>query len=278
MKNKKQLDQTNVQTLLDAIQDGYEEELKSKNLEIEKLKIEIDVLKDSNKSLLNKKASISSALIEAVDKAKEIENSSKKVYELKLQHLNALYCKWEKLLDEMIQKYPNIVETKKIANMVSDFKASIINVISDDFGLNKDIETKQSSGELKELLNKIGGKTNKSTKTNIAQVTKIKRKAKETNSEYENLQNKPTKIKPIVDMTLENSDYETLADKFLNDNRDEASEALSKAVCSKTSVNDPYAFPEVNESGFDLEEAINPKDDLEQIMRSFDFFEENDNI
>ena len=50
-------------------------------------------------------------------------------------------------------------------------------------------------------------------------------------------------------------------------------EWLNKAVCSKVAKDDPYAYPDVNESGFDLEEAVNPKDDLEEIMKSFDFYE-----
>ena len=36
------------------------------------------------------------------------------------------------------------------------------------------------------------------------------------------------------------------------------------------------AIPEVNESGFDLKEAINPKDDLDEIMKAFDFFDPNE--
>lgn len=34
-------------------------------------------------------------------------------------------------------------------------------------------------------------------------------------------------------------------------------------------------YPTPNESGFDLKEAVNPKDDLEEIMRAFDFYDEN---
>lgn len=34
-------------------------------------------------------------------------------------------------------------------------------------------------------------------------------------------------------------------------------------------------YPTPNESGFDLKEAVNPKDDLEEIMRAFDFYDED---
>jgi hypothetical protein len=31
-------------------------------------------------------------------------------------------------------------------------------------------------------------------------------------------------------------------------------------------------YPKPNETGFDLEDALNPKEDLEEIMKAFDFF------
>ena len=34
-------------------------------------------------------------------------------------------------------------------------------------------------------------------------------------------------------------------------------------------------YPTPNESGFDLKEAVNPKDDLEEIMKAFDFYDED---
>ena len=34
-------------------------------------------------------------------------------------------------------------------------------------------------------------------------------------------------------------------------------------------------YPTPNESGFDLKEAVNPKDDLEEIMKAFDFYNDD---
>ena len=33
-----------------------------------------------------------------------------------------------------------------------------------------------------------------------------------------------------------------------------------------------FAFPEPNETGYDYREAIHPKEELDEIMKSFDFF------
>ena len=39
-----------------------------------------------------------------------IENSSKNVYNLKIQELEILYKRWEKVLNEIVKKYPNLDE------------------------------------------------------------------------------------------------------------------------------------------------------------------------
>lgn len=64
-------------------------------------------------------------------------------------------------------------------------------------------------------------------------------------------------IKPIYDGELEAGDnYATLADKFLSTKpEDEKARSIKQ-----------------QDSGFDLKEAINPKDDLAEIMKAFDFF------
>ena len=53
----------------------YEDELAEKDKEITRLRVEVEALRSGQKHLASKKASISNALVDAVDKAKEIENS-----------------------------------------------------------------------------------------------------------------------------------------------------------------------------------------------------------
>lgn len=67
-------------------------------------------------------------------------------------------------------------------------------------------------------------------------------------------------IRPIYDGKVEDGeDYQTLADKFLSTKPDEENHRSIKQ----------------QDSGFDLKEAINPKDDLAEIMKAFDFFNDN---
>ena len=259
----------------------YEDELRAKDKEIKELKDQLEVFKFTQKHLAQKKSSISNALIAAVDKAKEIEDSSKKVYELKVAQINALYSRYEKLLDEMLQKHPDLVETEGVRNMVSSFKESITEAISEDLGVEKSLNKQTSGDQIRVLLNRVNSP--KSQLSKLDRPVKIERKktqtslknVKESGEEKQNAVEKQTRIKPISSITMSNDDkYETLADKFLNSNDDESSDALGRAIYSKKSAVDPYAFPEVNESGFNLEEAINPTEGLEQIMKSFDFYED----
>ena len=114
MKQDKEKSRQENEYLISIITKKYEDELAEKDKEITRLRVEVEALRSGQKHLASKKASISNALVAAVDKAKEIENSSKKVYELKINQLSALQARWEKLLEEMLQKYPNLVETENV--------------------------------------------------------------------------------------------------------------------------------------------------------------------
>ena len=76
---------------------------------------------------------------------------------------------------------------------------------------------------------------------------------------------KSSLIKPIYQSKIDGK-YENLADKFLSE-QDTMDTAYSNIITSKS-----RAVPEVNETGFDLKEAVNPKEDLDEIMKAFDFF------
>ena len=88
-------------------------------------------------------------------------------------------------------------------------------------------------------------------------------------TELSRIEDKAPLIKPIYENNLQDNEYENLADKFLSQD-DHEDTAYSNIITSKS-----RAVPEVNETGFDLKEAVNPKDDLDEIMKAFDFFNED---
>lgn len=86
-------------------------------------------------------------------------------------------------------------------------------------------------------------------------------------TELQKIEEKAELIKPITNLKLyENDNYETLADKYLTEGEDEDS-AYANFITKKN-----LGYPTPNESGFDLKEAVNPKQDLDEIMKAFDFF------
>jgi hypothetical protein len=55
-----------------------------------------------------------------------------------------------------------------------------------------------------------------------------------------------------------------MAENYLNSDEDMQS-VFARTITRKSA-------PKKNEGGFDLEDVLNPKEDLDEIMKAFDFF------
>ncbi len=247
------------------------EDLEQKN---QKLENELKFYQGQKKEIKEKNESISIALTAAVEKAKQIEKSSNNVYKLKIQQLNLLYSKWEKLLDEIVDKYPQIEQVENVQQLLTKFKDDIKNTLKDDFKLCSITSPVKTDNDTIRLLLK---KLNTYPKDEPIKTVKVERKqlSKDmltSQTELNRIEDKASLIKPICNTSLneKTTDGEDLADKFLEDDSIE-NNAYANIITSKVG-----AIPEVNESGFDLKEAINPKDDLDEIMKAFDFFDPNE--
>lgn len=235
----------------------FEKEIDAKNTEISLLKKEVEDAR-------SKENSVALALTAAIDKAKEIEESSQQIYKLKLEQLSMLYAKWEIMLSEMLKKSPDIVEVSNIKEDMENLKTSIKSALKDDFNIELITKT-PATDPIRHLLNKLMGTKFEGGAKKSSQVRTIQRKSPTSSqkTDLEKLEEK-TKIKPISNLTLEKDEgYENLVDKFLNSD-DKVPDTFAKIL----SVPD-YTK---NQGAFDLNEAINPKEDLEEIMKSFDFY------
>ena len=247
------------------------EDLEQKN---QKLENELKFYQGQKKEIKEKNESISIALTAAVEKAKQIEKSSNNVYKLKIQQLNLLYSKWEKLLDEIVDKYPQIEQVENVQQLLTKFKDDIKNTLKDDFKLCSITSPVKTDNDTIRLLLK---KLNTYPKNEPIKTVKVERKqlSKDmltSQTELNRIEDKASLIKPICNTSLneKTTDGEDRADKFLEEDGIE-NNAYANIIASKVG-----AIPEVNESGFDLKEAINPKDDLDEIMKAFDFFDPNE--
>lgn len=234
----------------------------------------LDKYLGKDKEIDDKNKSISIALTAAVEKARQIERSSKNVYKLKIQQLGLLYEKWEKLLNIILEKYPQIEGVENVNKLLTEFKDNIKSTLKEDYKLySMSTPMKNDTDKIKSLINKLSSYSNKDSLKEV----KVERKQLpkdmlSAQTELSRIEDKAPLIKPIYDGEDKlNGEYDNLADKFLSEN-DEQNNAYANIITSKV-----RAVPEVNESGFDLKEAINPKEDLDEIMQAFDFYHGDEN-
>lgn len=254
--------------------DKYFEELNNeKSVQLAEKEAEIDKLKTELLALQNKSDSIALALTAAIEKAKDIEESSKNIYKLKIEQLTILYSKWEMLLNEMLRKYPAVNGISNVKEDMIKLKNSISAALKDDFNV-EIMKTNPATDPIRTLLNKLTGMKARNLAEMKHKEIKLERKSKVSVSdktELVKLEEKAPNIKPIINIELtekDNGKYDNLVDKFL-DTDEENDSAFAKTLTNKNNAFVP------NESGFDLNECINPTDDLTEIMKSFDFYTAN---
>lgn len=229
-------------------------------------------IKERENEIKKNGENVALALTAAIEKAKQIENSSKNVYKLKIQQLSILYDRWEMMLNELLAKHSSLEDSHNIQKLIAGFKRAIENVVSQDYETTLNNE-KNSNDTMRRLLSKMSGYTKgEENKTAKIERNVLPRDLKTGQTELGRMEEK-VMIKPITDLTIEkNEHYETLVDKFLKEDFEQTPQYtnfMSKRL-------DNTDFPTPNESGFNLKEAVNPKDDLDEIMKSFDFFNDND--
>ena len=225
-------------------------ELKMKNLEQSK-----QLLETPNQE---KQENIAKALTVALEKAKQIETSWRNIYKLKIQQLDLLYSRFQSMFTESLERYPQLESIGNIKEVIDEFQNAVSLALQDDFNNNITSPVKTDNDTIRRLLSKMATYGKEQTEV---KVVKIRRK-KDVYFEDE------TNIKPIANTVVgEEENYSCPADKFL----DEKAEATYSNFLSKSDKNDLSP----NESGFDLKEAVNPTQDLEEIMKAFNFYTDN---
>lgn len=278
----------------------YEEKLSEQKDRVVALKNEVDNLNEKLSGFLHKDEQISKALIFAVEKSEQIENNAKTIYNLEIKRINALYSRWEELLLEIEDKCPEINKNRYINTLMEEFKNSIEEISDKSLTLNskgiKDELKKSSDDFIKNILNRMDYIVNSRT-LEVAQVksktVSEPKSAAQPTKITEKEQIIPSEKKPNARMNLinerlkkithakPNAKGESMADKYLNSNDDIAINAYAKNFAKRKleKTGDVFAYaeyPAPNESGFDLKEALNPKENLDEIMKSFDFFDDEE--
>ena len=242
--------------------------IKEKQSRINELREEnFKLIRDIN-SFRQKEESISNALLLATEKAKEIEEIAKLEYRLELKILDNFYKKWNDFFDELITRYPkmNDFSTK---NVLDNINEDIKDLIGGTFQSNKNLE----KNNVKDLINKLHSHSKNKERKKIP--LKINQKINqdiifesENEFEYQEQANKINNIKPISNLSISNDEkdeFENLVDKFLH-SENKISKGYEKSILN---TNKKSKYPKPNESGFDFEQALNPTDNLSEIMKGF---------
>lgn len=233
---------------------------------------ELEDVVDKLSRACQEKDMVNIKLATAVEKAKQIESSSNNLMSLKFKKFMVIYKTFEQSFASLFYNYPQLANISAIKNILTQFKNDVNSIMENDFksnSINAFVRTENDTIRL--LLNKMSSYA-KPSADNYVKSDKIKRNDSEKLiHKKEPAKPKSTEknilIKPISNLTLKTDEnYETIADKFLEDVDEKPSGAYEKII-AKISAK----FPVPNESGFDLKEAINPKDDLSTIMKSFNF-------
>ena len=190
------------------------------NLKVEnaRLKMMLEEQRESIKRLSGeiklheaKEQSISSAILFAVERSSQWDNSMRKLYELGIQRTRLLYARMERVLNELYSKYPELKKESKLKDMADKFRnIAEGNGISQDFGESK---APISEDPIRKLLNNIIS--------------------------------------------------------YIDDKKESKTLPRKSAVGSALdAINSEYASTP-SSSGFNINEALNPTEDLEDILKSF---------
>jgi len=246
--------------------------IKEKQSRIDELRLENFELTNKLNEFKNKEENISKALLVATTKAQEIEDLSKNKYQTEINSLKEFYNKWDNFFNELLRRYPKMedFDTNKVLKNIQD---DINNLLKTDYLIE---DSNLEKHEAKEILQKL--KTSK--KPNKKVTLKINKKIdenkiidSENNIEFMLEHNKVNNIKPITKLTLteeEKEEFDSLLDKFLHTDNN-VSKGYEKSILNKNKkkvLKSKIEIP-VNESGFDFNEALNPTDNLTDIMKGF---------
>ncbi len=276
--DKKGYNTQQVDNYINTLTLKYEEKLSEQKDRVFSMRNELNVLNERVQLYQAKDKQISKALVYAVEKADQIEASARKLYDLELKRIGILYNKWEELAEEIEAKYGTKDGDTRVDALIEEFKKGLQSICEQNQKIAKtsvkqDIKN-NSDSYIKNLLNKMDYVINKEPKSNT-------QKPKKQTTTLEQVHSKETtRVASIsgrlqslnVKMGSKTNGKGSPVDNYLSDGVDVELNKFGKSITrSKTTGYEP------NESGFDMLDALNPKEDLDEIMKAFDFFKPMDN-
>lgn len=163
---------------------------------------------------------------------------------LRGEQLRVIYIQLADFLTKLHEKEPGLLLNSNYRKLLTEIEEILESTESQREEI---VSTGTENDPMRLLLSKMQGKRVQDTPREVRIERAVDRE-------------KSSLIKPVTQMQLdENDEYDNLVDKFLDTVPPEEQPRAMK----------------IQSSGFDLKEAVNPKDDLSEIMKAFDFYTDN---
>lgn len=217
-------------------------------------------------------------LVSVVEKAKQIESSSKSIYELEFKKINLIYRRLDNIISQLMNNVPD--QAGMLSSQLGSLKQTIEATLSTEFVV------PDSTDPVRKLLAKMA--SNQTVyNVPIQKLYDKKQVERSTQEDAEHIAVEPKAIVTSATISAPRQDKivrKAKVDKpaiFENLLQDDVGENYFEKVMfngtkPKSVITSPLSYPTPNESGFDLKEAVNPKEDLNEIMKAFDFFNSDD--
>lgn len=227
-----------VDSQLAKMKGSYEAMLMEERLKVLDAEKKVMELRKKEKEFEEREKNIKSML----DSFRKVQaQGSSNIDILRIEQLKIIYLQILEFMKELGNKYPGIIANPAYRKLSADVQS-----ILTKSAMKKEQTISTDNDSMRILLSKMQEKRGSEASVREVRV--------ERNTEFKE---RTINLKPVTEMQLnEGEEYENLVDKFLN---------------SKPVEEQPKAMPIVS-NGFDLKEAVTPKDDLSEIMKAFDFY------
>lgn len=254
----------------------YDDKLEKSKQDAMQLQAELMQCKMELDTYHNKDDQISNALVVAVETAKEIESSAKTIYELEIKRVKVLYKKWNNILNEIKALYPEINNSSGITTLFNEFEDALNKILSKEVELSNKPSMFNNQTEkiyAKTLLSRMWGKNQVGAKADGQDIQTIKRADSETKEGIQ--QSFLSKDKANIDgegdfekfLKSEFDDFDSFQYKKTHKDVDVPTDRKSNYLSVlEQSINKSQ---EGDDDKFDMLEALKPKEDLMDIMKSF---------
>ncbi len=251
-KQKNGYNKDEVDNYIQMLKNDYEDRLAKQKDRIFQLKEENETIRNNDTSMEN--------LVSVVEKARQIESSSKNIFELENRKLKIIIGRLE-VLAQKVEKCLSNDERVSVISEIEGLKSTIDHICSTNS------ENIDSINPVRRLLAKM-------YISNSEEKEEVKNDNRENISVPEATTLKVGDVKVVRKSIKKTDSADGRFDNFLNVDSDLTNfeKIMFNGKKRKNIITDKPGYPTPNESGFDLKEAVNPKDNLNEIMKAFDFF------